>query len=141
MNTFSEAVKQKSNPELLTMVYQFDEWSPEMLDAVQAELTERCILPGDIAQRKQESIAEEEQVLNEGKEASITGIVLGWLGIFGLLGMFIGYNYAFSKVRSIYTGKQYYKYNAESRKTGSQIFYTALVLFIMFLFYQVAKFH
>ena len=75
MNPFSDVVKQKSNDELLQMVYEFDEWSPEMLGAVEIELHERDLLPTDISSRRKKMIDEEEERLKEGKEASMLGLV------------------------------------------------------------------
>jgi hypothetical protein len=45
MNDFRETVQNKLNDELLKMVYGFDEWSPEMLKAVEDELSKRNIYP------------------------------------------------------------------------------------------------
>ena len=49
MNNFTETVQNKSNEELLKMVYQFEEWSPEMLEAVEDELLKRKNLPSAFA--------------------------------------------------------------------------------------------
>jgi hypothetical protein len=84
-------------------------------------------------------IKEEDIVLSNGKEASLIGQVIGWIGISGLLGLFIGYHYAFSKVRSKYTGKEYLKYNEASRKTGAYIFYTAIVIWTLFIIYKMLR--
>lgn len=136
---FKEIVKQKQNHELLKMVYEFREWSPEMLKAVEAELEERKMLPNDISAKKQQAIIEEEANLESGKQASVMGQVLGWLFVLGFLGLYIGYNYMSSKVRSKYTGKKYYKYNADSRENGSYIFYTSIGALILGFFYAVYK--
>ena len=90
MNSFIEIVKDKSDSELLTMVYEFDQWSPEMLECVEQELTKRNILPADISIRKQEAITLEDIQLSQGKEATILGQIVGWITIFGFLGIFIG---------------------------------------------------
>lgn len=140
VNNFIEIVSNKSDEELLVMVYEFDQWSPEMLDAVEAELMKRNILPTDIKSKKQELIKEEDIVLSNGKEATLIGQVFGWIGISGLLGLFIGYNYAYSKVRSKYTQKEYFKYNEASRKTGGYIFYTAIVIWTLFIIYKMLQF-
>ena len=96
-NPFIDTVKKKTNEELLTMVYQFEEWNADMLQAVEKELLERNILPDDIAIRKQEIIDKETTDLEQGKAASLTEQIFGWLGVLGFIGLFIGYNYAFSK--------------------------------------------
>ena len=138
MHNFATIASAKTNEELLAMVYEFDKWSPEMMEAIETALAERNILPGDIQLRKQELIKEEETVLSAGREASITGQVVGWLGIFGLLGLFMGYHYAFSKVRSRYTQKQYFEYNDDSRKIGRNILFTAVIIWTFIIFYKIS---
>jgi hypothetical protein len=137
MFDFQEIVKNKSNEELLTMVYQFDKWSPEMLAVVEQELTQRNILPTDINARKQQLMAEEEARLSAGKEASLAGQVVGWLFVFGVLGIAIGYDYAFSKIKSKYSPKTYFKYNEGSRKTGRVLFYASIFISIVFLLARI----
>jgi hypothetical protein len=138
-NKFQPIVQEKSNEELLSMVYQFAEWDPEMLNAVEAELQKRNLLPDDIAVRKQQLIESEDIALSQGEEASIAGQIFGWLGVLGLIGLIIGYNYTFSKVRSKYTQKEYYKYDNDSRDNGRHIFYTSLTVFIFSILYIVAR--
>ena len=137
MNDFKETVQNKSNDELLKMVYGFDEWSPEMLKAVEDELSKRNILPNDITTRKQQLIENEEGQLVKGKQASPFGQIVGWLTVFGLFGILIGYHYAFSKARSKYTDKKYFKYNEASRKNGSYLFYTSICLSAIAIFYKI----
>ncbi len=137
MTDFRETVRDKSNDELLKMVYGFDEWSPEMLRAVEEELSKRNILPNDINTRKQQLIELEEAQLINGKQASPFGQIVGWLTVFGLFGILIGYHYAFSKTRSKYTGKEYYKYIDTSRKNGSYLFYTSICLSAIAIFYKI----
>lgn len=139
-NRFRQIVSEKSNEELLVMVYEFADWDAEMLSAVEAELKNRQLLPEDIATRKQELVEAEDAALLKGSEASLAGQIFGWLGVLGILGLIIGYHYAFSKVRSKYTQKVYDKYDADSRENGSYIFYTALTVFILTIVYTVLKF-
>ncbi len=136
-NQFTETLHPKSNDELLQMVYEFDEWSPEMLTAVETELGERKILPEDISIRKQQAIDEEDEFLSKGTAASLGGQVFGWVFVLGLLGLYIGYNYAFSKVSSKYTSKKYFEYDEPSREVGSYIFYTSIAAFILGFMYVV----
>lgn len=138
-NRFQQIVSEKSNEELLEMVYQFADWDAAMLEAVETELMSRNILPGDIANRKQELIEAEDAVLSKGKEASLAGQIFGWIGILGILGLIIGYHYTFTKVRSKYTQKVYYKYDADSRDNGSYIFYVALLVFIGSIVYTIFR--
>ncbi len=137
--SFPEIVQSKSDNELLKMVYELDQWSPDMLKAAENELSTRNILPEDITIRKKEIVEAEELKLATGKEASQGGIILGWIGIFGIIGLLIGYDYAFSKVYSVYTQKKYFKYNEHSRKTGTNIFYTSIIMLILYFLYSIVK--
>ncbi len=138
---FKETVKLKSNDELLQMVYEFDEWNPQMLIAVETELSERKLLPDDIAIRKQQAIIEEDEFLSKGKEASLGGQIIGWVLVLGLIGLYIGYNYAYAKVRSKYTGKRYFEYDEPSREVGSYIFYTSIVAFVLGFMYVIVTYN
>jgi hypothetical protein len=122
------------------MVYQFNEWSIEMLHKVEEELNYRNILPLDLRQKKQEAIDLEHEELSEGKEASIAGILLGFLTCLGLLGLLIGYNYAYSKARSKYTNKKYFKYNLDARTTGKYMIGIAITIFIIASFYRILNY-
>lgn len=137
MNNFRETVQNKSNDELLKMVYEFEEWSPEMLTTIEEELSKRNILPNDINIRKQQLIELEEEQLVKGKQASLFGQIIGWITVFGFFGILIGYQYAFSKTRSKYTSKEYYTYNDASRKNGSYLFYISICLFAITIFYKM----
>ena len=139
-NRFESIVKEKTNEELLTTVYQFDQWDSEMLQAIEDELQNRQILPNDISERKQKIIDKDTADLEQGKEASLAGQIFGWLGVLGILGLIIGYNYAFTKSKSKYTGKKYYKYDEPSRDTGTYIFYISLTIFVLYFFYKLATF-
>lgn len=136
-NKFTSIVHEKTSEELLTIVYQFDQWDSEMLQAVEKELLQRQLLPEDISIRKQEMIEKETLDMEQGKQASLAGQILGWFGVLGLLGICIGYNYAFSKTRSKYTGKKYYKYDEPSRENGTYIFYTSLTILILYILYKL----
>ncbi len=139
MDSFIEIVKSKTNEELLQMVYEFAEWSPEMLASVEEELAYRNILPNDIKDRKQQLTEIEDEQLLQGKEASIIGQVIGWLTVLGILGIFIGHYYRFSKVRNRYSGKEYYRYNEHSKRNGSYLFYTAIILLSLEILYRISK--
>jgi hypothetical protein len=132
-------VQSKTDDELLSMVYEFDQWSPEMLLTVESELSRRNILPADINTRRQELVAEEEKELLQGKEASAAGLIIGWLTVLGLWGLYAGYNYSHSKIRSKYTGKLYYEYDEDSRNKGAILFYTAIAALVLSIMYLIVK--
>lgn len=137
MIDFQEVLLAKTDEELLQMVYQFDKWSPRMLESVESELNARNILPVNIKTERERLIGEEEQKLVVGREASSLGLIAGWLTIFGFLGIVIGYNYAFSKTKSRYIDKKYFTYNEKTRKIGLPMFYVSLILSAGTLFYKL----
>jgi hypothetical protein len=139
-NYYQDIVKQESDEALLTIVYQFDKWDAEMLEAVEIELEDRNLLPTDIASRKDELIYKEDKMLSVGKEATFPQQFLGWIGIFGLLGLIIGYNLAFAKNSSKYTSKTYFKYDDETRENGRYMYYISLTIIIVFALYKLMNF-
>lgn len=139
MDSFYEIVKSKSDNELLEMVYELEKWSSEMLRVVEEELSYRKILPRDINIRKQQLIELDDVKLMTGKKATTLGQVVGWLTVFGILGIFIGYNYAFSKTTSAYSGKEYFKYDEESRQNGKWLFYCAIILSAVAVLYRALR--
>jgi hypothetical protein len=139
-NYYQNIVTQQSDEALLTMVYQFDQWDTDMLQAVEIELQNRNILPTDIASRKNELIYKEDKLLSIGKEATFPQQFLGWIGIVGFLGLIIGYNLAFAKNISKYTGKAYFKYDDETRENGRYMYYISLSIIIVFTLYKLMNF-
>lgn len=134
---FKEIVSKKSDSELLEMVYELDKWSPEMLKQIKSELSKRNILPLDIEAHNQKLIQQENQELIVGKEASMLGLIIGWICVFGLVGIFIGYTYANGKIKSKYSDEQFYKYNDASRKKGKVLFNSSIILTILLIFYKL----
>jgi hypothetical protein len=139
MIDYSQVVKQKSDDELIQMVYAFKEWNPEMIQAVESELSNRKKLPNDILEKREILIQREDAKLLEGKKAGIFGKVIGFLTIFGLMGIMIGYHYAFSKVKGIYTDKEYFQYDDSSRKIGRILFYGGLVASSLFIILKILE--
>jgi len=139
MNKFDEIVEIKTNDELLKMAYEFDEWSPDMLKTIEVELSKRNILPADINERKWQLVQKEDKLLAAGRDASTLGLIVGWVTVLGLLEIYMGYRYTFSKTKSRYTNKEYFTYNESSRKNGSYLFYTAVGGLICAMLYGILK--
>jgi Trk-type K+ transport system membrane component len=139
-NDFSNLVVHYSSDELLTMVYQFDQWEKEMMAAVQNELAARNLLPADISERRNKVIEREDEILSEGKEATFAQQFLGWIGVLGILGLIIGYELAFAKITSSFTDKEYFKYDEQSRESGRYMYYISLAVIILFFIYKIANF-
>ncbi len=136
-NNFEDMVKEFDDETLLVRVYQFDQWDPEMLQAMENELELRGILPNDMVAKKQQLIEEEDEILSEGKEATFPQQFLGWIGVLGVLGLIIGYNLAFAKNVSRFTGKAYFKYDEASRESGKYMFYISLTVIIVYTLYKL----
>lgn len=139
-NDFSNLVVQYPSDELLTMVYQFEQWDDEMMAAVQNELAARNLLPADVSDRRNKVIEKEDEILSEGKVATFAQQFLGWIGVLGILGLIIGYELAFAKTTSSITNKQYFKYDEQSRESGRYMYYISLAIIIGFFLYKIANF-
>ena len=137
---FNKIVKEKSDSELLSMIYELDKWSPEMLSAIEKELRSRNIFPNDILEQNQKLIEQEREELSIGREASLVGFIIGWIGVFGLLGIIIGYNYAYDKIKSKYTDELFFKYNEASRKYGKYLMNTSLILSAIVILYKIFEY-
>ncbi len=136
----SSLVVQYPSEELLTMVYQFEQWDDEMMVAVQNELAARNLLPDDVSEKRHRVIEKEDEILSEGKEATFAQQFLGWIGVLGILGLIIGYELAFAKTTSTLTGKEYFKYDDQSRESGRYMYYITLAVIIGFFLYKIANF-
>ena len=139
-NVFKDILVHHTDEELLTIVYQFTEWDAEMLMAVEDELKQRNILPADILIKKNTLIQKEDEFLSAGKEATFPQQFLGWIGIFGILGLIIGNHLAFAKTNSKYTGKEYFKYDEPSRESGRYMYYLSLTIIVVFCLYHIANY-
>ena len=139
-NNFKDIVSQNSDDELLVMVYQFDQWDAEMLVAVEDELKLRGILPEDVSSKKNILIHKEDAFLSQGKEATFPQQFLGWIGVFGILGLIIGNHLAFAKTISKYTGKEYFKYDEASRESGRYMYYISITIIIAYCLYKIANY-
>ena len=140
MNSFTEIAKVKSTNELVEIIYAIDEWDPKMIKACENELSLRNQLPADYETKKREIIDQGEAILAQGKQASMTGLIFGWLFILGLIGLYIGYHYSYSKVISKHTGRKYFEYNQESRKNGEYILYASIFGIILCLIYYIIEY-
>jgi hypothetical protein len=141
MNGFAAIARTKTNAELLTMVYELHAWSPEMLQAIEAELAARNILPVELEARKQAMIDTMDAQLSMGKPASLAGQIIGWAAVlfFGIIGFAIAYNYMYSKQKNLVTRKRYFIYNKASREMGMYMLYGSIAAFIIGVVYVVVK--
>lgn len=146
MQDFKIIVKEKSTDELKKMIFdsinwsnEINVWSKEMIMAVEDELIERNAFPTDYEDKRKKMIEEERIILEAGKNASTIGLIIGWICVLGFIGTYLGYQYAFSKVSSKFTSDVYYVYNDTSRKNGSYLFYTSIVLIIISLYLKFSN--
>ena len=136
-NNFQDFIASHTDAELLSLAYRFDALQPDLQPAAEEELRRRNTMPPDFEQRKQLIIEQEDEILSEGKEARFPQQFFGWLGIFGILGIIIGYDLYFSKMVSRYTGKVYHEYDEQSRESGRYMFYVSLLTHSLFILYKV----
>lgn len=127
----------KADADLLRMIYDIDKWSPRMLNAVANELSARGLLPNDLETFRKKKIEEEDALLSNGKSANRLGLTIGWLTSFGVFGAFVGYYYSQYTINSRYTGKTYYCYNNNSRKTARALMVTSSVFSIACILYMI----
>ena len=139
-NNASDLAVHYSSEELLIMVYQFDQWDDEMLAAIQYQLLLRNLLPDDVLEKRNKAIKREDEILSDGKEATFSQQFLGWVGILGVLGLIIGYDLAFAKTKSKYTGKEYWKYEEDSREIGRYMFFISIAIVVGYLLYKMANY-
>lgn len=139
-NIYPEIVKEKSDEALLAMVYHHGQWEEDIIIEAEAELDRRNILPEEIRLRQNAITAEEDGRLSEGIQADGPGQVLGWIGIFGILGIIIGYHHAFAKIKAKYSGKTYFKYNEVSRENGRYTFYVSVAIVVMWVVYHLLNY-
>ena len=136
-NRFRETVSEYSDEYLLQMLHSPAQWEPELLLAAEDELEQRNLLPEEALIRRQQMIAREEERLSEGKPATFLQQFFGWLGIFGILGLIIGYDLYFSKVKSIYTDRLYDEYDSTSKENGRYIFFVSVITHSLFILFKV----
>ncbi len=110
-----------------------------MLKQVELELKHRNIFPAELDEEFKKLIEQERLVLSAGKDASPFGLIIGWIFVLGVIGIIIGYNYTYSKVKSKYTDELFFEYNEKTRSNGRLLYNTSLVLTILFVIYRVVS--
>lgn len=133
-------MNEHTDKELFSIMYRSATGDPEMTAAAEEELRSRNIFTDEIAVRRQVLIEEEDDILSEGFEATVPQYIFGWLGIFGVLGLIIGYDLYFSKKISVYTGKAYPEYDEASRESGRLIFFISVITHSLFILYKITPF-
>ncbi len=140
METYNDMVLSYNDDDLLTMVYEFGSWDTEMQAAIENELNNRGILPHNLHDWKIKTIAKDDKRLSAGKAATLPLQLLGWIGIFGVLGWIIGYQLYFAKKKSIYTQKEYFKYDTDSRESGRYMLFATTGIIVIFIVFNYNKF-
>lgn len=139
--SFEEQIAKKSDGELTDIFIEDFKYQPDFIELVKVELIKRNIPLDSILtlRKKNEKIIEE--TLSQGEQGSpvwiaigfIAPIVLGFVSTFGgIFSVFLGYSYAFSKQKK--DEKEYYVYNASTRKFGQYMFYIYLTIIVFALY-------
>jgi hypothetical protein len=121
-----------TNDELLEILENYDEWNRSDFALAKKILKDRG---KEIAEDKvQELIDKKNAELRKPEKGNKAWLIFGYISAIlgGFLGIFIGY-YHFSFKKSLPTGEKIYVYDAETRKTGLQIFYIGIVSFVIWI--------
>lgn len=143
MNLSDELIKEynsKESSELIEILYEYHKWNPELIDVIKKELEKRNCFPIDYNDKINGLIQEEKTILEKGLQISLTKKIISCLTIFGLLGIYVGYTFENSKVKSTYTNLEYLKYCEEDRNFGKYIFYLSIAISFLGLFSKIRNF-
>jgi hypothetical protein len=132
---FTDQIKQKTDKELTDIFINARDYNPDFVRLAEQELQARSInLDSSVKQKEKVSETLKEE-LKHGKDGNPLYIffcfVLALLG--GLLGIYAGYVYSQSKIRTA-DGESYYAYNKETRQLGKimMLVGVAVILFLLF---------
>ncbi|MEX6688540.1 hypothetical protein QTN47_13590 [Danxiaibacter flavus] len=116
---FTETVRQKTNQELMEIFIHPKDYNPDLVALAELELTKRNINLDKSKQVRQTISHVELRQLEKGKKGSPLFIffcfILALAG--GLLGIYAGYVYSQSKIRTD-DNKEYFAYDEETRRLG-----------------------
>ncbi|RYE21881.1 MAG: hypothetical protein EOP51_14525 [Sphingobacteriales bacterium] len=134
LDNFDKIVAEKTDAELAQIFVDKEKYQTEFYEAAVREINLRGIDTSGLNTQLGDKIAGNTTQLEEGKNGNLAYLILCLLGaIFGgVLGIFGGYIYAFSKTKGL-DGEQYYVYNEGTRKFGKLIFYIGISVIAIYL--------
>jgi hypothetical protein len=125
---FSERIAQMSNEGLTDVCMHPADYQEDFIDMAKQELIRRGV---DISAQTavlNEKMKKELEAFSAGRPGNSDYIMMGFIfaALGGLLGFFIGLNYAFKKTWGP-DGKRYFEYNEKTRKNGMLMIGIALL--------------
>lgn len=138
IESFEEQIAKKTDNELTDIYIEYFKYQKEFVDLVEVELRKRNLPLDSIIElrKKNEKIIDE--TLTQGEQGSPVWITIGFflslLG--GILAIFLGYSYAYSKKKNS-NGESFYVYNESTRKYGRIMFILGLFMLVLGLFFNI----
>ena len=105
------SILMKRDSELIEMLFEFGKWNSLVIKLVSDELKKRGSYPSDYDEKLKNLINNEHEILKQGKPASMLGKIISCICVFGLLGIYMGYQYMNAKEKSKYDDTEFFKYN------------------------------
>ena len=134
---FTDQIKEKTDKELTDIYINARDYNPEFVRLAKEELLARNIVLDSFAVQKE---AAEQLVKNQFKEGRDGNplyifICFGLALLGGLLGIYAGYVYSQSKIKTD-DGESYYAYNKETRRMGKLMMLVGVLSILFILFSQ-----
>ena len=131
---FTDQIKEKTDKELTDIYIHARDYNPDFVKLAVEELQARNISMGNSTQKREmvDQLAIDQ--LKEGRDGNRVYIficfILAILG--GLLGIYAGYIYSQSKIKTA-DGELYYAYNKETRQLGKIMMWVGIAAIVIIL--------
>jgi hypothetical protein len=134
MRKYETLVEQKNSKELVDIYLKSQDYQPDFIKTVEAELIKRNIPLDTIKQVKEESDTINDNKIKLGVKGNSFYIVICFISSLtgGVIAIVAGYIYAFSK-RKNSQGVAYYYYNEQTRNYGKWIGVAGLLMLAFLL--------
>jgi hypothetical protein len=139
-NELVESILMKRDSELIEMLFEFGKWNSSVIKLVSEELKKRGSYPSDYDEKLKNLTNKEHEILSQGKPASMLWKIISCISVFGLLGIYLGYQYMNAKEKSVYDGTEFFKYNTNTREFGKYIFYISISLVVLGLYSKIRNY-
>jgi hypothetical protein len=131
---FTQQIKQKTDEELTEIFINTKDYNPEFVRLAEAELQLRNINTDTSKQIKDKKEETSKQQLQAGKSGSPFYIFISFILALsgGLLGIYAGYIYSQSKIKSS-DGEELFVYNEQTRQFGKIIMWLGISVLLFLL--------
>jgi hypothetical protein len=138
IESFEEQIAKKTDSELTDIYIEYFKYQKEFVDLVEEELRKRSLPIDSIIELRKRNEKIIDETLTQGEQGSPVWITIGFflslLG--GILAIFLGYSYAYSKKKNS-NGESFYVYNESTRKYGRIMFILGLFMLVLGLFFNI----